>query len=376
MAGVVIQYKNLLTGYLVGKTTKVCTQLLADLKKPEVLVQLQALGLIGKLISGPWMKLIYKNAMRRSNLAFVSEFQYAMKEIERLKSNPEGVLTTNFDVFGQHLEVDRTLEALRLEQNSTLFNEVMKALLTSTESVLVRQLERYLVGDLSNPTSEMLDATSSAPPHNIFSERCLGIADYLIRRSPNVSVGFMDSKLKASVNGTLKWLDQKSVPEQMKLVTFAMHRGAQIRKACILLQQQIDRDILSRMKDLKEKQEKLERKKLQTAVRKAMCDKNVSVEEPIFAAVDRKQRQFLSKILAGEDLVGVQLTHKWELDDQGVSQYNGRIIERVPAPKKKSAVYTISYWSEDEDDAEYFSHLAESLVVDLLYRNLEFLSEY
>jgi hypothetical protein len=68
--------------------------------------------------------------------------------------------------------------------------------------------------------------------------------------------------------------------------------------------------------------------------------------------------------VGGKDLVGVQLTDKWELDDQKVHRYYVRIINRVLAKKNKSVVYTVGYWAPDEDEAEDFCLPAESLIAD------------
>ena len=193
----------------------------------------------------------------------------------------------------------------------------------------------------------ILAATSSAPP-NIFLERCLGMADFLIWHSLNVSVGFLDSKLKAVTNHTMDWLDKKPTQEQVNLVTFAMQRGALIRKTCILLQHEIDQDIMSRMKQLKKKFEATERRETEKSIYVVLSGSNVSVKHPLFCCVDRKQKPFLSRILGVEDLVGVQLTHKWELDDQKVHRYYGMIINRVSAKKNKSAIYTVSYLAQDK----------------------------
>ena len=46
----------------------------------------------------------------------------------------------------------------------------MESLLQECVRVLGRQLADYLVGNLSSPNPEMLEATKSAPVHNIASE--------------------------------------------------------------------------------------------------------------------------------------------------------------------------------------------------------------
>nr|XP_047129504.1 uncharacterized protein LOC124809447 [Hydra vulgaris] len=73
MAGIVVTYERLLKTFLENNTkNKICQLLLQDMSNDITLVQLQGLGLIGKIITGPWMSLAYKNATGKSNLEFVS----------------------------------------------------------------------------------------------------------------------------------------------------------------------------------------------------------------------------------------------------------------------------------------------------------------
>ena len=44
-----------------GNTTSLRSALQKDLINDKLLLQLQALGIIGKLVTGPWMKQLYRN---------------------------------------------------------------------------------------------------------------------------------------------------------------------------------------------------------------------------------------------------------------------------------------------------------------------------
>ena len=52
------------------------TSLLADLLNPVVLLQLRALGLLGKIITGPWMVLFYANQAKKTHLEMVFECRF------------------------------------------------------------------------------------------------------------------------------------------------------------------------------------------------------------------------------------------------------------------------------------------------------------
>lgn len=65
--------------------------------------------------------------------------------------------------------------------------------------------------------------------------------------------GYLDSKSQAEENYFLIGLKINRQVQQERLVTFAMHRGAIIRMAFKLLQEEIHRDILQRMLQLQRK---------------------------------------------------------------------------------------------------------------------------
>ncbi|XP_065683197.1 uncharacterized protein LOC124809892 [Hydra vulgaris] len=211
MAGIVVTYERLIKTFLENNTkNKICQLLLQDMSNDITLVQLQGLGLIGKIIIGPWMSLVYKNATGKSNLEFGDIFQKAIRKLSYFKSNPESILYTDVDIFSQVLNIkkDKVHQSLRVIKN---------------KNILVK-MARYLTGNLSNPSKEMI-TTLSAPPHTMEAERILGMLDFFLCRAPNATFGFLDSKIKARVNKTLTWLDEKTLPEQEDLIQFVIRRG-------------------------------------------------------------------------------------------------------------------------------------------------------
>ena len=105
---------------------------------------------------------------------------------------------------------------------------MLQKLLQGSVSVLERQLQSYLTGELSNPTPEMIEITKAAPLHNIFSDQVLAMTDHRYHRAPNATMGFIDSKVKAAKNKTLAWLKTKSNEEQDRLISFSVTRARKI----------------------------------------------------------------------------------------------------------------------------------------------------
>ena len=81
-----------------------------------MLIQLRVLGLIGKVITGSWMKMFYCNNGGRSNLEVVSILKKSVNRLQYFVNAPELFLTTSEDLFTEKLnENDETLKCLQSE---------------------------------------------------------------------------------------------------------------------------------------------------------------------------------------------------------------------------------------------------------------------
>ena len=69
----------------------------------------------------------------------------------------------------------------------------------------------YIEGSLPTP---MESQTLSAPAHNMFAEKTLGLADYHFTNAHKVKIGFVDAKVNSKINKTLPWLCSKPHNEQ------------------------------------------------------------------------------------------------------------------------------------------------------------------
>ena len=81
------------------------TALQQDLRSKEGQTQLQALGILGKLLTGPWMTNVYSNEENVSHLGMSVHFKSVVSMLKKFKEEPEKVLTTTRDTFGKDLEV-------------------------------------------------------------------------------------------------------------------------------------------------------------------------------------------------------------------------------------------------------------------------------
>ena len=122
--------------------TTLRTSLIKDLQYNGILIQLRVLGLIGKVITGPWMKIFYCNNEGKGNLEVVSILKESVNRLfaEKLNENVETLKCLQSEI-----------PPLEKEQ----FNILMTMALQCVLDVLQRQLQPYLTVALSNPSQEI-----------------------------------------------------------------------------------------------------------------------------------------------------------------------------------------------------------------------------
>ncbi|GFR77463.1 hypothetical protein ElyMa_005825800 [Elysia marginata] len=104
---------------LISFTENECTgggllrvNILKDLKNDDIMVQVWALGIVGKLVSGPWMTKFYSSEM--SNLSMGPLICQCVKSLDEWTEKPEEIFLPTRDAFGTPLDPsnDTVLSAL------------------------------------------------------------------------------------------------------------------------------------------------------------------------------------------------------------------------------------------------------------------------
>ena len=78
--------------------------------------------------------------------------------------------------------------------------EILSRLIASIIEVIEKQMSEHLDGSLSNVLLATAHKTYLAPAHDMFAEQTLGLADHHFRTAPNVTIGFIDGKVKTKIN--------------------------------------------------------------------------------------------------------------------------------------------------------------------------------
>ncbi|KAK0057093.1 Protein bric-a-brac 2 [Biomphalaria pfeifferi] len=105
------------------------------------------MGLIGKLLTSPWMKKFYTSpgGQTISHLKGITVLKDVLAQVNHCLEFPFSVFTRRLDFFNESLDVnDIVLETLLLCPQDEEVKSMIKASLSSIAEVINRQHERYL----------------------------------------------------------------------------------------------------------------------------------------------------------------------------------------------------------------------------------------
>lgn len=295
-------------------------------------------------------------------------FQKCLKSLQKLKESPKRILKCKKNVFGEQLNGDDpVLEDLRNTVVSTdRLVTAVTCLAAAFISKLESQLKEYLTGALSAPSEDMLAVAASAPVHNMYAERTLGMMDALWRRAPNANLAFIDGKVKAIQNNTLEWLEDFSVDEQTSLIKFAVHHGAKMRALAATRKERTGEALVRKLAVVAQNRDRVSRNKCEKLIKEAISANKVLLALDIFSHLDSKVRDRLSRFLEDESsLLGCELVHTWH-----VNGIDTEYMERVRAVKTKkvgknpAAKYIcLTFWrvGTEHSDTDYQMPLVKFL---------------
>lgn len=251
----------------------------------------------------------------------------------------------------------------------------MEAFATGTSEVLVRQLAKYLTGDFSNPSDQLLEETENAPTHNMESERILGMVDAAVRRAPNAGIDLISAKVKSKKNDTMGWLSNKNPESQRSLMRSAVQQRRAAMKA---LRQRKERNLRIMKQRLYESAQKKVKKRT-TAVEKiaqqfADRGKELTADriKSEFPSLDPEIIEQVIQIChTPSSLQGHECTHLW-FDKTKCEQhlYCGSVMS---VRGRKHIKFEVEYWFPDSPEDSHVSLvLIKELIADLILGDLVF----
>lgn len=335
-----------------------------DFQSPVAMVEIQVLGLLGKVLTGPWMARFYKGAASEishfEGLVMVKE---ALDRLEVFSQDPQQILSVTHDIFGAELSRSPDLEALLVEPvDRDLFLSMMEGCINAVHNVLTRQYQRYFNMDVND---QLKKETESARLHNIDAEQVMGMFSALKDKAPNATLCFISCKIRAQKNKVLDYLDGLTSEKREKLIkvaiTNAKKQRQRRRKNCAEIQEKVMKRLAAKQQQRLES----ERKKLEAKLKKPNFD--LSIE---FPEMDEDCRFNVDEIVGGK-VVGRRICHIWfDKDTKSETMYYGQIDKYL---KKQGGTYVIGYWLEGqnyEDDATDYEISKYQLASDLILKDL------
>ena len=231
-AGLVYLYCDHLVSFLSkvhGSTNNLQTSVFNALSSDKLKPQLRVLGLVGKYITGPWMR-IFKTD--QSILDMNQVFQDAKVNIENLIDNPASILSgTAASVFNSAPVIKdnvflKLTQAGPCETASYLIVHLLRAVL----GVMNRQLSSQLPGGkFWDPSSELKSEAKSCSATNISGERMFAMVDAQLQKATNQSTAKVEAKVMFRANKTTDWLQQQDQHSRHHRITLAMKDARRLR---------------------------------------------------------------------------------------------------------------------------------------------------
>ena len=347
----------------------------ADLRDDVILLHLQVLGLLGKTVTAPWMTELYTDSKTRQHLQLAWSLSGVLDFLKTCEASPELLLETTRNAFGKQLLQTAVLDSLRQPpKDLQMYNQVVQLVVSQIHLKVSKQLQPYISGRLAPPpcnrsllcssssNSEpspggpstgtlepspddpstrvptLVELTSSAPAHNMYAERALGMMDSLLRRAPSASIKTIDARVRARLNGTTDWLERHV--DQESLIVFARKQGMSARKRNSVVEKRLNERVAERQKEKGQQREMKNRRK----VEKSVLDKLKSgTIEDLLEDLDTDRQKFINDLLCGR--IGVNFRHVWATETGLDDIWMGSI--RKVRKDKKLAIF---YW-KDEDSA-------------------------
>ena len=344
MSHTVIKHKKVLQEYLEKfcKKEAMRDDLLWAITNSRIIGQLKALTLIGQMITVPYQTLFYSNKLGMSNLEFVPHIQTFSENIKRASRDLDFLLESRYDIFGDELKRDD----LRLSlQGTTLdgsFRETLQLAVDVIDRVSSRQLQRYITGDLSEVTQEMLDKTSSSTPHNVWAERCLGAYDAYHNRLKQAKTKHLEVKCQLATNKTLDWLQSQPDAQQEEIIKFAIKAAGPMRKSEKERQQWLRNEeekrlvLASQARDLKSRRE-LE-KKIVEVFKKG--DVNGLLQFDGFVGLNEDVKSMVIRMFEKKNMKEVGFVHSYDEEDGSNSRLEWTCCQGVPSQASKLSLVT------------------------------------
>ena len=178
-----------------------------------------ALGIFGKLITGPLFRLIEDDSFHIFQLNDV--WNEVIKELEELSKDAQPLLNEYVVVPGGITVKDEVYNELFKETNDEEIDSVTEHLriLSCSAAILLCQVEDQLPGDkFYSPSAEIFMETRTTPKHNIICECDFAHLDRQLKECPQISNVALSGMVCFINNKTPQYLESLSEEERHNFI--------------------------------------------------------------------------------------------------------------------------------------------------------------
>nr|XP_012563345.1 unnamed protein product [Hydra vulgaris] len=261
--GVLIHYYALLRTFLhsgVVSCGGLRNSLLLDFTSGTGIRELCAIGLMGKLLTGPWMTNFY---VAQSEVDFLSGVE-VVKGVRNIliesQKNALSLLTRTTDFFGGCINDPVFNSIVNFSPRTDKMRDAIVCCLSAVVNVIDRQYKRLFN---LNTTDKLKAQTLSARLHNIYSKELMGMFSAAKQKAPNATLCFLSAKLRACKNKTTEFLYEKPIEVGNKLILWAISTARKKRFANIQKHEELKVELIKQMAAKLQKKEEKERKNVE-----------------------------------------------------------------------------------------------------------------
>ena len=232
---------------------------LTDLKSETNSAGCKGLGIIDKIITGPFWRLLKTSPV---SILGMSEAYTMMKEkFDEWGDDSLPLLKNEAYLFPDFTNADDLVAKCLFQPSDcdVIVQELLQLLLKSFSQTTQRMLIDHLPGgefhNVSNP--RVIAEIKSVPTTNVAPERDFAVLDRLMSQKPNATHIALEALLLYSHNKTSSWLDSKPADERERLIEAARSMTSYHRKIFRKRREDIE---AKRIKAIGEKERELKKK--------------------------------------------------------------------------------------------------------------------
>ena len=246
---------------------------LRDLKLPSYMAACKALGIIDKIITGPFWRYLQLSTV--SILEMSETYSKMVNQFDSWAEDAQLMMEGKEILFDEPVETDIvSMKLFSPSPNDNLAQEVLELILKAFSVATKRLLIDHLPGGIHHSITDeqMFIETASVPKTNVSPERDFAVLDRLMREKPNATYIALEAVILFSHNKTSEWIDKKSSKEKERLLK-AAREMAPVHK--VNFQKRREEITAKRLDEIKKKEEEIKRKREKELKEKERLTKEV-----------------------------------------------------------------------------------------------------